>query len=96
MVIRANYKKMNESLKRLYEIATSLTSEIEHLEEVVDNLQIFWDGYANEEYLIKFDVDMGHAAILLEKTKNTAFLINEALEKYQKCEQEVALKISSL
>ncbi len=96
MVIRANYKKMNESLKRLYDIATYLASEIEHLAETMDNLQIFWDGYANEEYLIKFDADMGHAAVLLEKTRNTAFIINEALDKYQKCEQEVSLKIKEL
>lgn len=96
MVIRANYRKMNDRLKRLYEIANATEEEIQRMVDLVDNLQIFWDGYANEEYLIKFDTDMGHASILLEKLKDTAILINNALEKYQRCEQEIAMKISSM
>lgn len=78
--------------KRLHEVAAHLNSlgkEINSLTEYVENLDIFWDGDANNAYKIRVYSDIDKMNACIENTYELMKMCDEAVANYQETEKVV-------
>jgi len=96
MIIRADYSAIDARLCDLARIVVMIRKEIEFLEEVIENLGIFWDSEASEEYAVQITADLVVVSALAEKAGITVQAIRGAIEKLDNAELQVGEIIMQL
>ena len=82
-------KRLKEAGNRLF----SLSQEISGLAEYVRNLDIFWNGDANNAYRIKVFGDIARMGECIEEVIELVTLCDEAVKAYQETEKVIAQMI---
>lgn len=92
----AEYTVMAKNLERLVDLSRSIKEELSKMQDTAGNLDIFWDGEANAEFLLNFNSGMLSACLLLEKIKRFGTFLSYAISRYQASEKEISELIGGL
>lgn len=85
----ADYKAMSKELGRLSEIIGSVKEELSGMRECAGNLDLYWDGEANAQFILKVNEGVYNAEIILEKLRRAGYFLSYALSRYQSSEKEI-------
>lgn len=96
MQIVAEYRMMQDKLISLMDIADAITKEIETIEDIAENLDVFWDGLANDRYLFNISAGLVNAKLIVTKIKRKGYFLSYALSRYQASEREISEMIYEL
>lgn len=89
MEILAEYRVMQESLIRLIGITDGIGKQIEEMENIATRLEIFWDGKANDEYLLNLSAGLLNAKLFNQKIMRCGNFLSYALSRYQQSERKI-------
>lgn len=84
--INIDYVKLNENNIRLNELNENLLLCISHLEMVTDNLEIFWEGEADNNFHTAINTDYAAFKLLINDIEGSIKRLQEGLDSYQKTE----------
>lgn len=91
-----NYYLMSKELERFNDLSKKVASELEKMKVKTQELDIFWDGEANAEFLLNFNESMLSINISLEKIKRGGTFLSYALYRYQISERRIQELIDSM
>ena len=96
-----NYVQMNTDMlqRDILEIETNLNGIDEDIEEIyseVKALNSMWSGAANEVFNARFNADHETVSEITDSLKEFKNLLEEAKEKYIKCETTVYDRVKGL
>lgn len=93
--IRVEYMTLREKMLLLFELYAKLRDEISKISEYTKDLDIFWDGAANLEYMKTAGEDIAQICIIMTRTRKTVYMLKEAFSLYMANEREVCGIIGS-
>jgi len=85
----ADYYSMANELSRFKKLEKEIRKELNNMKEKTQELDIFWDGEANAEYLLRFNENMLTINICLERIVRSGTFLSYALLRYQNSEKKV-------
>ncbi|MDO4965680.1 MAG: hypothetical protein Q4E51_03145 [Lachnospiraceae bacterium] len=89
-----DYRLLSKELDRLSEIVIKINEELSIMQQNASNLNIYWDGEANAEFILNFNASIYDARLLLEKLKKCNSFLSYALSRYQSSEMKISEIIS--
>lgn len=87
--ISVDYKSMNNSLLKLFELICEISYELKHIDEVAEELGIFWKSDAGWEYTLRLTSDMGNVRITAKAIAINIRTLYESLYKLDMAERKV-------
>lgn len=96
MLVMAEYRMIQERLVNFMGISDEIFKEIETMEIAAKDLDIFWDGEANAEYLLNVSADLLNAKLLIQKVKRCGNFLAYSLSRYQSSERQIYEMIEGL
>lgn len=96
MPIKLDFRAVSAKLFEMIEIAKEVRYEIENMEEVMDNLGIFWDSEAGGEYAMRFYADLYYAKALLEKIKWGMKTLLSVMRQFDDSERKIRAVIEGI
>lgn len=88
-----NYMIISKRLKEVGEHINLLTKELSKLAVYVENLDIFWDGDANNAYKIRVFRDINRLSESMAEVVELMELCDSALKSYQDTEKVISQMI---
>ena len=95
-VISADYVGMLKEADELTNCRKKLGDEIRRLKYVMNDLDIFWDGEANEEFHLTLNEDFAVMETLLFGIKISSNLLKQAVSDYVDTENEINMLIGDV
>lgn len=96
MIRMTDYAAMARELNKFIEIARKIKKELSSMQKCAGNLDVFWDGEANAEFILKVNSGIYSANLLLEKIRRFGTFLSYALSRYQASEKEISELIGGL
>lgn len=96
MLVMAEYRLMQEKLLQIIQMSEDVISEIETMENTAENLDIFWDGEANSEYMLNVSAGLLNARLLIQKVMRCGNFLSYALSRYQSSERRISEMIEQI
>lgn len=90
MIRMTDYASMARELNKLIDIARKIKTELSSMQKYAGNLDVFWDGEANAEFILNVNTGIHSANLLLEKIKRFGTFLSYALSRYQASEKEIS------
>lgn len=84
-----NYVLINMKLREIGDHINAFSEEIRKLTEYAENLDIFWDGDANDAYKIRLYGDIGWMMSTVSKVTELMEMCDKALTSYQETEKVI-------
>lgn len=94
--IKADYVGMINKSDELWKLAYRLMDEIVRISDVMENIDIFWDGEANTEFKLSLNEDFVVMQALCLHIKLSAKLIKDAVMAYVETERLIETIIGGL
>ena len=91
--MNVDYRGLREKTKRMAQICTELSAQICRISEYVQNLDIFWDGDANDAYKLKISEDLVTMGTDARRACNTVKIMRSVLDIYMRNEKEVKRRL---
>jgi len=92
----ADYVGMINRANELSYRARELSTEIDRLRYVINDIDIFWEGLANEEFQIAMNEDFVVMEALCVKIRYSSGLIKNAVNEYVLAENYISQLIGGL
>lgn len=89
MLIRINYYAINKAISDFIDTAKEVSREINQMEEVFEDLSVFWDGESSMEFAMRVNADLYTANAMVEGIRNKAGELIEASKRFNNAEVEV-------
>lgn len=93
MYIMIEYMQMNEKLAQMMTMLIGIKKEIEAMENTMEDLGIFWNSDASEEYAIKNAADLYNAKALVIKLLYSIKELHDFMENMDKAERHIGALI---
>jgi len=96
MLIMAEYRQLFEKLMRIKELSKEIKEEIRRMNDIVDSLDIFWDGEANESFMLKLNAGLCNAKLLVSRINKSSYFLSYILKRYQNSERLISEMINGV
>lgn len=96
MEIKVEYTGLGKRLYELLSIAKEVNFEIERMEEVFEELGIFWDSDAQGEYAIRVTADLYNSKAILRKICVCLKELAGLLKRFDEAEMKVSEMVLSI
>lgn len=96
MNIRVEYSKLGKKIVEFISLAREVETEIERMEEVLEELLMFWESDANSKYYMRMMADLYNARLFLEKMRRSILDISEALQRFDDTERKISVLIHDM
>lgn len=93
MVIQMDYVAVNKMLREMILAAKEVKSEIEYMEETVENLGLFWTSEASGEYAMRITTDLYTAKAMLSGIKTSISVLGESVQRFDAAERTIRTMI---
>lgn len=88
-MILVDYKAAVGKMNDLVRIAKGVSKEVAKMEDEIEELGIFWNSSAMEEYAIRLNAELYNTKALIEKIKNSIKLLYEVICSFDEAERKV-------
>lgn len=85
-VLAVNYKSLCSEVESVSQKCIAFEAELRKLGEQVENLDIFWDGTTNEEFMGRLSEDILYMEGLVLTIRDCIRLVYECISQYQETE----------
>lgn len=94
--IKINTDSLGADVNELRELISNSEANLEKMYESVTALDSMWDGPANESFVSQFNSDFTVFREIIALLRDLVDDMDDAKQKYNKCEDEVYSLISSM
>ena len=95
-VVMAQYGAINQKTQELKNLYLEMNREIRRMNHIVTDLDIFWDGDAQAEFLLAYNRGFTMISAIMLKISKTIELLLWALSEYQKTENIIEQMIGGI
>lgn len=95
-VLCVDYVQLMDRARNLYELLSITIDYMGELNDVVKDLDIFWEGEANDEFITAIGEDIAKASVLLDRLRQIIRLIVTAFDEYQETEKVISQMIKEV
>ena len=95
-VFCVDYSNFVIRAKKLSELVGETINNIRELNDVVKELDIFWDGDSNDEFVIAVGEDIAKVMVVLDIVRALVRELIEAFDEYQETEKIIGLMIEEV
>ena len=88
-ILSVDYMALMNRAKELAKHIDMVEGNIKDLNDVTKDLNIFWDGEANNEFVVAIGEDVAKTVVLLGVIRQTIKLIIMAINEYQTTEKVI-------
>lgn len=88
-ILSVDYMALMNRAKELAKHIDTVEGNIKDLNDVTKDLNIFWDGEANNEFVVAIGEDVAKTVVLLGVIRQTIKLIIMAINEYQTTEKVI-------
>ena len=89
MVIKMDYIGIIKMINEMLRIAKEVKRETEHMEEVTEDLYVFWESEAKMEYAMRLCADFYSIKAMLEEMKQSIRLLAGVVRKFDENEKSI-------
>ena len=88
-ILKVEYDALSDGIEKLYALFSDLNREMSRISEYSANLDIFWDGAANEAFMARLGEDLITMEIIVLNLRETIRAAGKALKIYSQNESDI-------
>lgn len=96
MIIKIEYNNVSRGIYELFSLSKEVGKEIEHLDEIIEDLGIFWNSDVSEEYALKLNADIYNVRAILKKIVFYIKQLADVIYKFDEVEGVIKNRIDEM
>lgn len=96
MVIKMDYRYVMKLITEMLKIAKEVKKEIDHMEEISEDLYVFWESESSMEHAMRLAADLYKIKAMLEEIKKNIRILANVVKRFDENETSIKMLIESM